>query len=66
MLKNEEWKPKNKGYEFLKIIDWEADNSKKSSKEGKMRSNVPDDVPESKFILTSFLRGKRLMNKIKV
>ena len=46
MLKNEEWKPKNKGYEFLKIMDWEAENNRKQSKESKTRSDLPDEVPE--------------------
>ncbi|XP_053408784.1 thioredoxin domain-containing protein 16-like [Mercenaria mercenaria] len=45
-LKNEEWKPKNKGYEFLKIMDWEAEHRPKPSKDEKMRSDVPDDVPD--------------------
>jgi hypothetical protein len=50
MLQQGEWKPLNRGYEYLKIIDWEKEQARKKTMKNKHSSSdksmAPDEVQE--------------------
>ena len=53
VLKNNEWKPLQKGYDFLKIMDWEKAEEKKKRLKNKgdnARADIKTEIGKSSML----------------